>query len=242
VGKVDPIRLSPLLVVTGMAREAALAAGPGTVVVASGGNTARLREALAEYRKPVWRGVLSFGIAGGLETGLAPGDVVVTSATVADDRRSIADAELSDWIAKRLSGGGLTPLRADIAGSDIPVLHATAKATLHERTAAAAVDMESHVAAEYARSFGLPFAALRVVCDPGVRNLPPLAATALRDDGGVSFPAVLSSLIRSPAQLAALPRLSRDAAAAFRTLRRCRDLLGIGRGLPDLFELLGDVA
>ncbi len=224
-----------------MAREAAIASGPGTVVVASGGSTSQLRDTLASY-KPSWRGVLSFGLAGGLEPALAPGDAVVATGIVSDERRWSADIELPDWISERLSRGGFHATRAEIAGADAPVLAASAKAELFGRSGAAAVDMESHVAAEYAAEHELPYASLRIVCDPCTRSLPPLAATALRQDGGVSLPAVLASLIRSPAQLVQLPGLSRDAAAAFRSLRRCRDLLGIGSGLPDLFELFGDVA
>ncbi len=40
------------------------------------------------------------------------------------------------------------------------------KAALHSETGAAAVDMESHIAAAYAAEAGLPFAALRVISDP----------------------------------------------------------------------------
>jgi hopanoid-associated phosphorylase len=242
LNKIDPRPRPPLLVVTGMAREAAIASGPGTVVVASGGSTSQLRELLASYNRPRWRGVLSFGLAGGLQPGLAAGDTVVATGIVSDERRWSGDLELPDWISERLARGGLKAQRAEIAGANAPVLAVAAKAELFGRSGAAAVDMESHVAAEYAAEHGLPYASLRVVCDPHSRSLPPLAATALRQDGRVSVPAVLASLMRSPAQLVQLPGLSRDAAVAFRSLRRCRDLLGIGGGLPDLFELFGDVA
>ena len=236
---IDP---RPILVVTGMAREALLASGPATIVVASGGNSLQLRQLLAEHPRSDWRAILSFGIAGGLAPHVSPGDVVVSTGILAEGRHWPADKALVDWMCQRLSRSKIRTTRAVIAGIDAPMLEAALKAALHGRSGAAVVDMESHQAAEYAAERGLPFAALRVVCDPSWRTLPPLAATALNKEGGVDLPAVLSSLLRRPFQLAALPNVARDSVTAFRTLRRCRNLLGIGRGFPDLFELLGDVA
>jgi adenosylhomocysteine nucleosidase len=95
------------------------------------------------------------------------------------------------------------------------------------------VDMESHVAAAFATHHGLPFAAVRVVCDPAHRALPELITTALRADGEVSLRNVFRSLRQRPKQLLALPRLAHDAAEGFRALRRCRELLGHGFGMHD---------
>ena len=126
---------------------------------------------------------------------------------------------------------------ADLAGVDAAVLTVDGKAALHARTGAVAVDMESHVAAAYAAEHGIPFAAIRAVCDPAERSLPPWIGAALRPDGGTDIPAILRHLLAQPADIAQLIRLARDANAAFGSLRRCRDLLGIGRGGADLVEL-----
>jgi hopanoid-associated phosphorylase len=232
----------PLLIVTGMAREMRLAAGPSSVVLGSGGNPAKLRDALAVLGGGGCRQVLSFGIAGGLDPALRPGDVVVGSAVRGGHELWPADRDFANRLAENLSAGGLQPVLAEIAGSDSVILDENAKQRLRHETGAAAVDMESHVAAAHAAAYGLRFAALRVVCDPAHRALPPLAATALRPDGGLDLPAVLGSLARHPGQLSATLRLARDARAAFASLSRCRDLLGIGRGFPDLGEFFGDVA
>ena len=56
----------PILVVTGLAAEARLAAGPGVTIVMAGGDPARLRELLRARRQPDCRAVISIGIAGGL--------------------------------------------------------------------------------------------------------------------------------------------------------------------------------
>lgn len=231
-----------LIVVTGMARETKLAAGPGTLVVTSGGDSDRLRRLLAVLPPDGRRAVVSFGVAGGLHPDLVSGDLVVATAIRGPARQWRTDATLAEWLARRLGDGAVKARLAEIAGTDAPVVDAASKADLHGETGAAVVDMESHVAADYAETHGLAFAAIRAVCDPHLRSLPPLAMQALTAEGDLSISGVLASMLANPAQVKALPQLARDAGAAFAALRRCRDLLGIGRGLPDFFELLSDVA
>jgi hopanoid-associated phosphorylase len=237
-----PAPALPILMVTGLAKEMRLAAGPGLVGIASGGNTQRLRERLAERSSPGCRAVVSFGIAGGLDPSLAAGDVIVATGVVTRDGRRPTHPIFSEALAASLAGGGIAVRRADIAGVDRPLLDADAKARTREETAAAVVDMESHVASAFAARHGLMFAALRIVCDPATRSLPSGVAAALRPDGGIDHVAFLSDLVRRPAQIAGLPRLAGEARRSFRSLSRCRDLLGIGRGLPNFVELLRDVA
>jgi hopanoid-associated phosphorylase len=232
----------PILMVTGLAKEMRLAEGPGLAAIASGGDTRRLRKLLADRSVPGCRAVLSFGIAGGLDPSLAAGDVVVATGVIADGQRWPAHPALAESFAAALMAGGVNVRRADIAGVDAPLLDARSKAKVRETTGAAAVDMESHVASEFAARHGLVFAALRIVCDPATRTMPPLVANALRPDGGIDHFAIFADLVRRPTQLANLSRLAGEARASFRALSRCRDLLGVGRGLPNLLELLGDVA
>lgn len=232
----------PVLVVTGMAKEMRLAGGPGLAAVVSGGDPERLRRLLAAERVDGYRAVLSFGIAGGLDPDLAPGDAVVATGIAAAGARHPAHPALADWLAASLTAGGVRVRLADIAGADAPVLDAAAKAAMRHATGAVAVDMESHIARDFAAERGLMFAALRIVCDPAARSLPPIVAGALRADGGIDHRTLLTNLLRRPAELAALSRLAGEARTSFRVLGRCGNLLGIGRGLPNLFQPLGDIA
>lgn len=224
----------PILVVTGMAREARLAAAPGVITVHAGAAPGRLRAALDRQTQLHCRAVVSFGIAGGLDPRLEPGDVVVASGVVSHAARWPAQPLLAQRLATSLTGGGMKVTLADLAGVDAPLFHPNIKSELRTRTGAAAVDMESHVAAAYAAACRLPFAAIRVVCDPAGKILLPWAAASLRPDGEVDVAAVMCGLLRKPRRLPATIRLAIDAAAAFRTLRRCRELLGAGLGVPDL--------
>jgi adenosylhomocysteine nucleosidase len=230
----------PILVVTGLAREARIAAGPSTVVIRSGGCPERLRSALGG-RLPACGAVVSFGLAGGLRPGLPPGAVVLAAGVVASGERWPADPNIAQAWTRALAAAGQHITLADVAGTETPLLTPAEKAAWWQSTAAAVVDMESHIAAAFAARLGIPFAAIRVVCDPAERALPPLVSGALRPDGGIAVSKILGRLARQPAQVAALPRLAADAAAAFASLGHCRSLLGPRLGLLSFGELLGDV-
>src|SRR5262249_24186564 len=115
----------------------------------------------------------------------------------------------------------------NLAGVDAPVLSPAAKQAL-AAGGALAVDMESHIAARLAAAHDLPFAALRVICDPTERAIPSAAIAGMREDGGTDLGAILRALLAAPSQLPAMIRLARDARAAFAALERCRDMLGAG--------------
>jgi adenosylhomocysteine nucleosidase len=223
---------APILVVTGLAREAAFAAGTGVVTIAGGGSRPALERALAAYASEPFGAVISFGLAGGLDPILLPGDLVVPDEVVSGDGRwACSPAIVRQWSRSLGASGDETRLPVTLAGLDAPVADSRAKAALRSATGAAAADMESHLAAAFAAERTLPFGVLRVICDPAARDLPPAALVAMRPDGGIALGAVLGSLLRRPAQVPALIRTGRDAGAAFRTLGRVRGLLGDRFGL-----------
>jgi adenosylhomocysteine nucleosidase len=227
---IDPT--APVLAVTGLARERRMAAGEGVEAVGAGGNPHRLRQLLDARVPPGCRAVISFGIAGGLDPSLRPGDVVVGTGVVGEDGRRAADLDLSAALLNALSGIGPRVIPADLAGVDTAVLAVDGKTELRAATGAAAVDMESHVAASFAGRHGLPFAALRVICDPADQALPAFAAQALTADGEPDIAAVFFAFARGRARLGDLMRLARDSNAAFAALGRCRARLGSGLGVP----------
>lgn len=209
----------PVLVVTGLAREAKIAEGPGVETLCSGGIPARLREILNERPAPNCRAVVSFGVAGGLDPALKPGDLVLATKIVSETGEWAASEDLLQALDARLAGETrLRTVRAPLAGVDLALGCAVTKRAAYGTSGAAAVDMESHIAAEYAARHDLPFAAIRVVCDPAHRGLPPVVNVALTPEGGVALPRVLGSLMRRPGQIVDLFHLGRDAKAAFGAL------------------------
>lgn len=218
------------IVVVGLQREATIARAAGVQVIVGGGaDRTHVGSLLDAAIAAGGRGIISFGIAGGLDPELGPGACLIGRRVVGDEAWHVADAAWVDRLGKALPAARI----ADIAGVDQPAADRTTKQRLHRATGAAAVDMESHVVARVAAAHGLPFAAVRVVCDPAGLGLPPAAVAGFQSDGGTNVAAVLRSLIAMPSQLPDLIRLARNARVAFDQLGRSRRALGVGFGFPD---------
>ncbi len=191
-----------ILVACGLVREARLIARDGIVVVAGGGDAARLEREL-DAAAPRAEAILSIGLAGALVGGLKPGH----------------------WVVEGNAAPFVVPpgaRRGRIAASDRPVADAIAKRALYAATGAIAVDMESGIAARVAKRHRRRFAALRVISDSVEHDLPPAALVGMRADGAMDLSAVLRSLSRAPGQIGALIRTGWSAERAFRALGRLR--------------------
>ena len=210
-----------ILAVCGLAMEARIAAGDGVVVVCSG-DRKQLAADLRDAATPATRGIVSFGLAGGLAPGLRPGTCIVARGVLALGEGFPVD---SAW-AERMLAVLPAALHADLAGADRAIQLPSEKRALHTRTGAIAVDMESHIAARVARDRRLPFAAVRVVVDPAERPVPKAALAGQRADGGADARAVASALLARPREFPAVMRLAFDAWTAARALLRCRRQLG----------------
>jgi len=220
-----------VLIVCGLKREAAILKGPGRATICGDPPTLRARLAEAASLEPSL--VISWGLCGGLDPRLRPGDLILAKEVVSEDGAIRTDEAVTSLLAQRLVGAGARVVVDRLAGAVAPVLTAAAKAELRCATGAAAVDMESRIAGQYAFEQRVPFAILRAVADPAERDLPPLVLKAVDSDGGINVQAVIGELIRSPGQLAGLSAAARDSRTAFQALNRCRGLL------PGLFLGLG---
>jgi adenosylhomocysteine nucleosidase len=226
--RIDP---RPVLIVTGMVQEARIAAGPGMTVICSSSDPQQLRALLTVFDPSTIRGVISFGIAGGLDPTLRSGDVVVATEVLSGDTRWLAGLALNEELIASVALGSRRVVRGGLAGVEQVVVAQSGKAALRSETGAAAVDMESHIAAAYAAEAGLPFAALRVISDPASRALPALARSAIKPNGEIDLRKVLRGLARNPATLRALVSTGIDFNRALRSLRGCRGFLLGGEGL-----------
>jgi len=126
---------------------------------------------------------------------------------------------------------GRRVVRGRLAGAEEVVAARHVKAALHSETGAAAVDMESHIAAAYAAESGLPFAALRVIADPASRALPALAVSAIKPNGDIDLRKILRGIARNPTTLRGLVATGIDFNRALRSLRGCRGFLLGGESL-----------
>ena len=205
----------PLGVVVGLAAEGRIARRLGRVAV-GGGLPAGAAVAAERLVAAGVSGLLSFGLAGGLDPALRPGDLVIPEAVLLDGIVWSTDAALRRRFGAATAG-------ALLAGTQI-VADASAKRALFEATGAVAIDLESGAVAQVARRHGLPFAVLRAVCDPAERNLPPAALAALNAAGAIGLSRVLAAVARRPGQIGELLRLAGDARLARRGLiKACSD-------------------
>ncbi|SHJ68479.1 hopanoid-associated phosphorylase [Bradyrhizobium lablabi] len=226
--RIDP---RPVLIVTGLVQEARIAAGPGMTVVCSSSDPQQLRALLTVFDPRTIRGVISFGVAGGLDPSLKSGDVVVATEVLAGDTRWLAGLPLNEEMIASVALGRRRVVRGGLAGVEQMVAAQALKAALRSATGAAAVDMESHIAAAYAAKAGLPFAALRVISDPASRALPALARNAIKPNGDIDLRKILRGVARNPTTLRALVSTGIDFNRALKSLRGCRGFLLGGEGL-----------
>jgi adenosylhomocysteine nucleosidase len=226
--RIDP---RPVLIVTGLVQEARIAAGPGMTVICSSSDPQQLRALLTVFDPTTIRGVISFGVAGGLDPSLKSGDIVVATEVLAGDTRWLAGLALNEGLIASFALGRRRIVRGRLAGAEQVVAAQHVKAALHSETGAAAVDMESHIAAAYAAEAGLPFAALRVISDPANRALPSLAMSVIKPNGDIDLRRVLRGIVRNPLTLLDLVSTGIDFNRALRSLRGCRGFLLGGEGL-----------
>lgn len=221
----------PILIVTGLVQEARIAAGPGMAVVCSASDPVQLRALLTVFDPKTIRGVVSFGVAGGLDPSLKSGDIVVATEVVAGDARWLAGLSLSEQQIASIALGRRRVVRGGLAGVEEVVAEKAVKIALRLETGAAAVDMESHIAAAYAAEAGLPFAALRVISDSVSRVLPALARSAIKSNGEIDLGKILRAVARNPRALRGLVSTGIEFNRALKSLRGCRGFLLGGDGL-----------
>ena len=147
--------------------------------------------------------VVSFGLAGALRDGLAPGTVV--------DATRIVDVEGTVlWDSGPLGVPGAEPVT--VLAADAVVDDPDERRRLHERTGADTADLESGPLARTGRLRGV----LRAVGDTPSRPLDGIAA-GVKEEGGYDWPALARAFASSPRGFA------RSATDAQRALGRLRE-------------------
>jgi len=170
-------------------------------------------------------GILSWGIAGGLDPALPAGTLLLPNKVVGTDGRIFpTDPGWRKRFLEGLADGPAAVIRPQ-AEAAAPAADPASKRRLFETTGAVAVDMESAGAARAAAGGGVPFLAVRAVADPAGMALPPAALVALDGAGRLRPLRLLAALARNPRQwrrLGELRRAFRKACAALSAAaRRC---------------------
>jgi len=126
---------APILVVTGLSREAAcLGGGAGVIPLCSGADVRLLHAALLDLAEVEFSAVVSFGLAGGLDPALRPGDVAVGTTATSDGEHFRAHPALRKVLLNGFSGAGVAAREGAVAGVDAAVLTVAGKTALRGRS------------------------------------------------------------------------------------------------------------
>jgi hopanoid-associated phosphorylase len=167
--------------------------------------------------------LMSFGVAGALDSSLPVGALVVGTHVLSKDGRWSCDAALGNVLAKQLPQA----LRGDVWGSETLVPTGAEKIGLNKMSGCIIVDMESQCAAEVAAKANLPLAVVRVVCDTANHNVPPLVMAAINPDGSTNYKNVLRGILREPFQLIDLIKVGRSMALAMKVLAQAGSQISV---------------
>ena len=202
----------PVIVVTGTLREAALLEGRNVEVIAGGSDPERLFLNLEKAARNC-AGIISFGMAGGIDPTLKLGEVIIGKRLTGTFHAKCDER----WIAA---------LRRQLPKARMGAIHCDGKlmSDVRDKTqmawasAALCADMESHIAAEIATHANVPFAILRCISDVAQLELPPAVDVAMGPDGSVAVGAIMRSLASEPGQIPALASTVYGFARAYRSL------------------------
>ena len=212
-------------IVVGMQAESAMLR-PGPMIGCSGGRPAKAEE-LARYLLGAGaEGLVSYGVAGGLDPSLSPGDLVIGASVDLGGASLQADEA---W-ARRLHNALPKSRLGIVCSAQDAVLTAAAKAALHAESGGLTIDLESGAVAEACAAAGKPFAVIRAVADPAGRAIPEFALKGLDETGRTRALPVILGLLGQPLSLPALLGLARDNRAALSSLGAAARLLDASLG------------
>lgn len=211
--------MSGVAAIAGLTAEAAVARRAGVEMAASGVGPRAAAALARQFANEGARGLVSFGIAGGLSPDLRPGALILGDAVVVGEGRYACDAA---WLAR--ARARLPAARVGAVAASERIVDTRAEKRALAAGGALAVDMESGAVAAVAREFGLPFLVLRAVADRADDEIPAAAAAALLP--GQSARAFTLTLLRRPQAVPALVRLGWRSGAGLRALSRAARTLG----------------
>ena len=183
----------------------------------AGANSDRAYKLASDLAEDGCELLISFGVAGALDPSLFPGDLI------APDRVLAADSSLFETSVDQLKshfGSRVDFKSGPIFGSKKLIATAAEKQSLHNSTAAIAVDMESLAVATAACDYELPFLVIRAISDLANQDLPTAVLQAIDDQGNTHMGAIILELIKKPQELPDLMKLAGNSSKAFATLRR----------------------
>jgi len=190
------------------------------------GNQQRAYDMACGFVEQGARGLISFGIAGGLSHQAPVGTLILPDLVICGKgSRYRPDKTWLGGFVRRLPME-MKPATGPLISLSIPLELEGDKRAAHDETGALGVDMESFGVARAAKDCGVPFIVVRAISDAVTDTLPSSLVPAMGEDGGIMPGALMKGILRNPSDLLHLPGFGMKTARANRTLRRAA-LLGL---------------
>ena len=193
--------------------------GEGVELMVSGIGPRRAAAAALTLIERGAKGLVSFGVAGGLTASLRPGDLVLSDVVTGETGERWATAVTwRDALERRL--GELSVVsHGMVAESRQVVATPSDKRALHAQTGAAIVDMESASILRVAAQHDLRGIIVRAVADDATVALPSAVRRAFDSQGNLRPCRCVMSALQNPRIVPDLLRVARGFSRATRTLR-----------------------
>jgi adenosylhomocysteine nucleosidase len=189
----------------------------GTLVYVSGIGAAAAEQAARALAAAGAAGLVSWGVAGGLDPALPPGTLLLPREVL--DPAAGAAATTAPWRERLARALGRECVTGALLSSAQILSSLEAKARAFRDTGAAGVDMESFAVASVARAHGLPFIVVRAILDAAGDAIPPALLRAAARGASESVARLLPQLLLAPRDWPALARLARRLHRAQGSLR-----------------------
>jgi len=224
-----------ILVVVGMPDEAMMLGSPGVEVIVGAGTTKLLRERLNKINPATVRGLISFGVAGGINAEHTEGDIFMARTVLYKNQSIATNRQLNADILDQVRNDPSIKLETGVfvSGDTWLGIDPEANKRLFQETGADLTDHESYTAAKYAVENGIPFTSVRAISDGPDVTLPPAALLPFNDDGSPDLSAILWSVIIQPDQLDDLFDLSKRYSFALQKLSEFNSAIRYSELLDD---------
>lgn len=168
--------------------------------------------------------LMSFGIAGSLDSSVHLGDILIGTRVVSTKGQWPCDEAWGRDLATKIPHAKF----GGVYGSEVLVPTIEGKDALNQKTGCAVVDMESQCVAEVADEAGVPLMVVRSVCDDAVMNVPSFVLAAIGEDGSANPLRALGHLLFHPAQTSDLFKIIHGTTKALAALRAVTGALKVG--------------
>lgn len=150
--------------------------------------------------------LISWGCAAALKANLNPGDLVLPKTLKTEKLETLSIN--SPWLSYTLEQlSVLTPHTELLAESHTIIAESVDKQTIHTKSGAIALDMESIAIAQTAKQYNYPALVIRSIADPVSMSLPKAVSHSINEQGDVILPKLLWFLFTHPNELPGLIKL-----------------------------------